>query len=165
MLSSCRWSSTQEETTESWDPRRGSYAPSDRSSISGGRSHEYDDAEEQEDAYGEPQGVASSSTSGEMSTTLDESNVLSREMQITSSLCGISALALTGAGGAGDLGLDVRPSWERRGERCAVLKLKDAFLSETLADRLRELNSQAAARSDALDGVRLKPFMSGVRAD
>ena len=98
-----------------------------------------------------------------MSTTLDESDVSSREMQITSSSYGIAVLALTGAGGAGDLGLDARPSWERRGER--VLKLRDAFLSETLADRLRELNSQAAARSDALDGVRLKPFMSGVRPD
>ena len=63
-------------------------------------------------------------SSREISTVLAESNVSSREMQITSSTygdSGMSVLVLTGAGGGTDVEVEAMPSWERRVVRYVLL--------------------------------------------
>ena len=88
--------------------------PNTWSSSSCGRPYEED--EEQEDEYGEVEGVWNSS--GEISSALDESVVSSREMQITSPPYGHSGIwALTEVEGAEDTVAEVGSSWERRGVR------------------------------------------------
>ena len=80
-------------------------------SVSGDRRYEEEEEEEEDDAYGETEGIRSSS--GEISSTSDESNMPPREMQITSSPygdSGICVLALTGAGGAESVEFDVKSS-------------------------------------------------------